>query len=342
VTGVSITSGDQATSAPRRALQTIGRLRELALLPVIAIALIVGAVLSPQFFTPNNLVNNVLVTSAVLGVVVVGQSLVLISGQFDLSQESVVGLTPMLAVWLVVPASIGGSGWAWSPWAAFGVIAIVAIGIGLFNGFLIARLKLTAFIVTLAMLILLRGLTLGLSGGKTLSQLPPEFLFLGSAKPLGVSIQVWIVVILVAVAALFMRYHPIGRQIYAIGGNRAAAAAAGIKVTQVTIGVFVVGCLLATFAGMMLTARIASVTAAQGDGMIFTVYAAAVIGGISLNGGRGSIIGAACGVLLLGVIQNILVLSAVPSFWIEAIYGLIIVAALIFNHFTRSRRGREQ
>jgi simple sugar transport system permease protein len=199
---------------------------------------------------------------------------------------------------------------------------------------------LNAIIVTLAMLILLRGLTVGIAGGETLSGLPQEFMFLGSSRPLGVSIQVWIFVVVFVLAAVFMGNHPTGRRIFAMGGNRDAATAAGIKTTRLTIGVFVFGSLIAAFAGLMLTGRIASVASNQGDGMIFTVFAAAVIGGISLDGGKGSIFGAFSGVILLGLIQNLLVLSSVPSYWIQAVYGLIILGALIINHFVgRSRSG---
>jgi simple sugar transport system permease protein len=315
-------------------------LRELALVPIIVLVMIVGAILSPQFLTANNILNNILVTSAVLGIVVVAESIILISGYFDLSLESVVGLAPMLAVWLVLPAASGGSGWGFSVWAALAVMFLLSIVVGLINGTLVAKLKLNAFIVTLAMLILLRGLTMGLSGGQTLSGLPKEFLVLGSTKWFGISIQIWLFALILIAAAIFMRSHPVGRKLYAMGGNNAAAAAAGIKTTRLTIGVFVAGAIIAAFAGLMLTGRIASVTASQGDGLIFTVFAAAVIGGISLNGGKGSMIGALCGVLLLGIIQNILVLSQVPSFWIEAIYGLIILGALILNYLAGSKQSR--
>ncbi|MFD1211172.1 ABC transporter permease [Arthrobacter sp. GCM10027362] len=314
--------------------------RELALVPAIALAMIVGAVLSPQFLTATNILNNILVTSAVLGIVVVAESIILISGYFDLSLESVVGLAPMLAVWLVLPAAAGGSGWGVPIWVAIAAMFALSIVVGLINGTLVAKLKLNAFMVTLAMLILLRGLTMGLSGGQTLSGLPKEFLVLGSAKWFGISIQIWLFALILTAAAIFMRSHPVGRKLYAMGGNNAAAAAAGIKTNRLTIGVFVAGAIIAAFAGLMLTGRIASVTANQGDGMIFTVFAAAVIGGISLNGGKGSMIGALCGVLLLGIIQNILVLSQVPSFWIKAIYGLIILGALIFNYLAGSKRTR--
>jgi simple sugar transport system permease protein len=320
-------------SASRRGIW----LRELVLLPVIVATFIIGAVVAPSFLTLGNILDNVLVGSAVLGMVVIAESVILISGHFDLSLESVVGLAPMLAAWLVVPAALGGSGLELPPVAAIAVMFALSIVIGLINGLLIAVLKLNAFIVTLAMLILLRGLTMGISGGQTLSGLPDAFTFLGGTYILGISIQVWIVVVAFVLAAICMRHHPVGRRIYAMGGNNDAARAAGINTTRLTIGVLVLGAVLAALAGLMLTGRIASVTADQGSNMIFTVFAAAVIGGISLNGGRGTMIGAGTGVLLLGTIENILTLSNVPSFWINAVYGAIILGALILGHFSGSR-----
>jgi simple sugar transport system permease protein len=306
-------------------------LRELVLLPVIVLVVVLGSVLTPNFLTANNIFNNVLVSSAVLGMVVIAESLILISGYFDLSLESVVGLAPAFAVWLTLPAVAGGLGLQLPPILAILLMFVLSIAIGLFNGFLIAKLRLNAFMVTLAMLILLRGLVLGISGGRTFSGLPAEFRWLGSTFIAGISVQVWILVVAFALAALFMRRHPTGRRIYALGGNEDAALAAGVNTRRLTIGLFVAGAMIAAFAGLMLTSRIASVTASQGDGMIFTVFAAAVIGGISLNGGKGTILGALTGVILLGLIQNILTLTNVPSFWIDAIYGLIILAALIFG-----------
>jgi simple sugar transport system permease protein len=195
-------------------------------------------------------------------------------------------------------------------------------------------MKLSAFIVTLSMLILLRGVTLGMTSGQTLFDLPEAMLYLGTAEWFGVPVSIWLAGVLYAVVIWFLRYHRTGRAIYAIGGNAEAARAAGIRVDRIVWGVFIVAGILAALAGLMLTGRIASVTSDQGQNLIFTVFAAAVIGGISLNGGRGSLLGALTGVLLLGVIQNILTLSGIASFWIDASFGAIILISLIFARVT--------
>jgi ribose/xylose/arabinose/galactoside ABC-type transport system permease subunit len=310
------------------------QLRELVLLPVIALAMVVGALVNPSFLTSDNLLN-ILQQSSELSILVIAQSLILICGKFDLSLESVVGFCPMLAAWLIVKDTTqGGSGFGLNGFAGIAVVLVAGAAIGFFNGFLVVRMRLNAFIATLAMLILLRGTTVGMTNGRTLFDLPPEFLYLGTASWLGVPVAIWIAGFLYIVVGIVMRYHRIGRAIYAIGGNAEAARIAGIPVERVTWGIFVLGGLLAALAGLMLTGRIASVVASQGQNMIFYVFAAAVIGGISLNGGQGRLIGALTGVLLLGVLQNVLTLSQIAAFWIDAAYGAIILLSLLVTRLT--------
>lgn len=313
---------------------------DLALLPVLVAAVIVGAISSPIFLTENNILN-VLQQSSELSVVVVGLSVILIAGKFDLSLESTFGLAPMVAAWLITAESLGGSGVGLNPY--LGILVVIAIGaiVGVVNAMLVVKLGLNAFIVTLAMLILLRGLTLGITSGTTLYNFPEPFTYLGTAEWVGIPVAVIFAGLVFLVVGLFLRYHRVGRAIYAIGGNPDAAAAAGIRVDRVMIGVFILGSILAAIAGLMLTGRIASTTANQGQNLIFTAFAAAVIGGISLDGGRGRILGALTGVLLLAVLSNILTLNEVASFWIDACYGAIIVIALIITRFTSGRGASE-
>ncbi len=200
--------------------------------------------------------------------------------------------------------------------------------IGLINGFLVIKLGFNAFIFTLAMLILLAGIQIGIVGGRTIYHLPDEFIFLGAAYFLGVPIAVWVTGLIFLGASLFLRYHRVGRAIYAIGGNTEAARAAGIRVDRIRIGVFVVASILAALAGLMTAGQVVAVTANQGNNLIFSVYAAAVIGGISLDGGRGRMLGALTGVILLALVTNILILAQIQTFWIDAATRLIILIAL--------------
>jgi simple sugar transport system permease protein len=211
------------------------------------------------------------------------------------------------------------------------LLSIVVVGavVGFINGFLVVRLRLNAFIVTLAMLIVLRGMLVGATKGGTLFDMPPAFFALATSVVFGLPLSVWLAAAAFAIAAFMLRYHRLGRALYAIGGNPEAARAAGIRVERITWGVFVLGSVLASIGGLVVTGYVGAINANQGNGMIFTVFAAAVIGGISLDGGKGSMPGALLGVLLLGIVQNLLTLAQVPSFWIQAIYGAIILGSLM-------------
>jgi simple sugar transport system permease protein len=317
------------------------RFRELTLIPVIVAAVIVGTVVSDAFMTKSNILN-ILQQSSELSIVVIAEALILIVGRFDLSLESIVGVAPMVAGWLVITdEAIGGSGLGLHGYVAIGVIFAIGMAVGTANGFFVVKMRLNAFIVTLAMLILLRGITLGLTNGKTLFGLPEPLLYLGTATWFTIPVSVWLAAFLYIAFGLMLRYHRWGRSLYAIGGNPEAARAAGIRVERTIWIVFIIAGALAALAGLMLTGRIASVVSTQGENLIFTVFAAAVIGGISLDGGKGSLLGALTGVLLLGVVQNILTLSNVAAFWIDATFGAIILVALIFASLT-SRKSKEE
>ena len=193
---------------------------------------------------------------------------------------------------------------------------------------MIVKLRFNAFIFTLAMLILLAGLQQGIVSGRTIYDMPPSFIYLGSAYWGGFPVSAWVTAAVFLVAGLFLRYHRTGRAIYAIGGNLEAARAAGIKVDRIRIAVFTVAGMLAALAGLMIAGQVVAVTANQGNNLIFTVFAAAVIGGIALEGGRGRMIGAFTGVVLLGLVNNVLVLRNTSTFWIDAANGAIILIAL--------------
>lgn len=330
-------SPQPALSAPHRPWFRRGRLRDYALVPALAILVVLGGLTSPGFLTQANLVS-ILGASAALALVVLAESLVIITGKFDLSVESTVGIAPAVGAMLVLPAASGGFGSVWP--AAAGLLAIVAVGAftGFLNGLLVVRLRLNAFIVTLAMLIVLRGLLVGATQGGTLFDMPRPFFALATATLLGLPLSVWLAALAFGTAAVLLRHHRLGRALYAIGGNPQAARAVGIPVERITWGVFVLAGALAAVGGLVVTGYVGAINANQGSSMIFTVFAAAVIGGISLDGGKGSMSGALCGVLLLGVVQNLLTLAQVPSFWVQAIYGAIILGALMVARLAGERQ----
>ncbi|MET9452991.1 ABC transporter permease [Streptomyces cinerochromogenes] len=312
------------------------RARELALVPALLLLMVLGAVVNDSFLTERNLIS-ILGASAALAMVVLAESLVLITGRFDLSLESVVGIAPAVGALLVLPAAR--SGWGTEVPAPVALLAVLVAGatVGAFNGILVVRFGLNAFIVTLAMLIVLRGLLVGATKGRTLFGMPDSFYALATTTFLHVPLSVWLAAVAFTVAGGVLRYHRVGRALYAIGGNADAARAAGIRVERVMLGVFVTAGVLASLGGLLQTGYVGAISANQGQNMIFTVFAAAVIGGISLDGGKGTMFGALTGVVLLGVVQNLLTLAQVPSFWIQAIYGGIILVALVIARVTTGR-----
>ncbi|MDX2852398.1 MULTISPECIES: ABC transporter permease [Streptomycetaceae] len=309
------------------------RLRDLALVPAIIVMAIVGQLVNPVFLQADNLIN-VLQTMSEIALLVLAQTLVLIVKKMDLSLESTVGIAPGVAAWLTVPAgATHGLGLLPGGWSVPVTLA-VGLLIGVVNALFIIRFGLNGFIVTLGMLIVLRGVLTGISGGQTFFQLPPSMLYLGTAQWAGMPASVWICLILFAVGIVVLGFTSFGRSLYAIGGNVDAAKAAGIRTDRVLWTVIVGASVLAALSGLLLSGRLASVASAQGNGYIFTVFAAAVIGGISLNGGKGTMFGAFTGILLLFMIQNVLTLGGVPAQWIGALNGTIILIALALSRIT--------
>jgi simple sugar transport system permease protein len=311
----------------------LGRLRDLALVPAIIAIAIVGYLVNPVFLSFDN-ISNILQSMSEIGVLVLAETLILLMGRIDLSLESTFGLAPGVAAWLTVaPGVAHGLGWLGGGWAV-PVCLLVGALVGAFNGLLIVRFQLNGFIVTLGMLITLRGLLDGISKGQTFFQLPPSMTWLGQTLWWRLPVSVWLSLSLFAVGIFVLGYTRRGRALYAIGGNAAAAKAAGIRTDRVIWWTFIICGVLAAVGGLMYSGRLASVAASQGSGAIFTVFAAAVIGGVSLNGGKGSVFGAFTGVLLLFMIRNVLTLAGVAAEWIDALNGAVILAALIVSRVT--------
>jgi simple sugar transport system permease protein len=297
---------------------------------------------SPFFLTSVN-ISNILSAAAVLGVLVVGQTFVLITGNFDLSSESTLGLAALFGIWLIVPAMAPnwGGGILLDPYLSICAILLMGGLIGWIIGLLITVGRMNNFIVTLAMLLILRGTMLAFTQGNATSGLnfePAEvFYWLGHAAAIDIPGVIRIPVAVVAAALVFVIGHIVlnhrrfGRELYAIGGNKQAAIASGIDADKRIRQVYVLSGVLAAFGGWMLAGRVASIQVNLGEGYIFTVMAAAVIGGVSLQGGRGTMLGALGGVLLLSTIDRGLNLMKVSVFWIKVIQGLIIMLAMFID-----------
>jgi simple sugar transport system permease protein len=304
--------------------------------PVLLLLVIVGAIVAPAFLTSRNLIN-ILEQVSVLGLTTIGLTFVVMIGRLDLSLEGIVGFAPMLAAVMLVPAAAGGFGIELPGWMGL-FVALGAAGlIGWFNGFMVVKVGLNPFISTLGLLVLLRGGVLIISNGRSIYSPGDALTYLGSAKILGLPVTVIVFLAVATVVGLVFQFHRYGRALYAVGGNEEAARAAGINVDRMIWSAFIFAALLSGLAGILMTGRLDSAVTTQGQGIIFSAFAAAVIGGVSLGGGKGTIIGVVSGVLLIGVINNLLTLAQVPSFYVQASTGAVIIVAAVLTTVASKR-----
>jgi ribose/xylose/arabinose/galactoside ABC-type transport system permease subunit len=314
---------------------------------IVIVAFVVFSLLSSRFFTLFNLVN-ILPRVAALGLLVIGQSFTMTTAHFDLSSESTLGLTAMVGALFVATTSYGGLGIMLPPGFAIVFMILLGLLIGSLNGFMITKLRMNNLVATIAMLILLRGVVWILSPGKSVSFLGPVFDWIGGGvlftiqaggRPTGVPVSFFFVLVAFALAHLVTRYTRFGRDMYAIGSNREAAEATGIRTQRVIFFVYVISGACAGIAGLLEAGRGDSVVGGLGQGWIFQVQAAAIIGGISLFGGRGSMVGALGGVLFWGILDSGLsIMKASPYSFNVFRGGLLLVAMMLDALKTRYMR----
>jgi ribose transport system permease protein len=285
------------------------------------------SVLSPYFLTRSNLFN-VLDQSVVIGIVAVGMTFVILTGGIDLSVGSIAGLTGII---------LGLSLQSLPLPLAIAVAVLCGAGIGLVSGLLIAYFGLAAFVVTLGMMAIGRSLAYILSGQTSISNIPGEMSNIVYADILGLPANVVFLVALYALAFAYLTYTKGGRTIYAVGSNKEAARAAGLDVFFYSVLPYVVSGALSAVAVTFSVAQLLSADPLMGNSWELDAIAAVVIGGASLFGGRGSIIGTLIGVLIMVMIRNGLNLLGVSPFWQGSAIGSIIIIALLVESVVSRR-----
>jgi len=309
------------------------RLREfafqLALYVVLATLILFFSWASPYFFQPQNL-RNILLQVGVVGMVAIGQTFVIIAGGIDLSVGSMIGLTGVMAGLVALHPETG---------AFLPIIAAVLVGgfFGSANGVVTSFFNIPSFITTLAALSVLRGLALIVTDTQNLYGFNEAFKYVGSGSVAGLPIIVWLFLLLLIAAYIFQQHAPFARHMYAVGGDRRAAALFGISIRRVEVVLFALSGAIAGLAGAVLAARVASAEPNAGMGFELTAIAAVIIGGTSLSGGEGGVQRTFVGVLILGVINNGLNLLAVPSYYQQVIAGFVIVLAVILDQWAKRR-----
>jgi ribose transport system permease protein len=297
----------------------------------------------PNYFQPA-IFGNIIEASSVLGVMSIGLALVIIAGHMDLSVESVAALSAM-AVGIVFCTSGIGLGVTLTPeWLAVPVSLIlslaVGVAVGLVNGFLIVKVKMNAFIVTLASYIWVRGIVLAVSGGASAQGLAPAIRWFAIQRLLGLPLTAWIAILCFVVASFVMAKTKFGRHLIMIGGNENATFRAGIKVDRVLLTAFALAGGIAALAGWLLAIRTSGATANLGTGLLFNAFAAVVIGGVSLKGGVGALPGVYAGALLLASINTAINLMGLPPTSTQVIHGLLVLAAVLLDTFKQTLRQR--
>jgi ribose transport system permease protein len=307
--------------------------------PLIALLLMVVAmtILSDNFATRDNLFNVTRQISVNL-CISIGMTMVILTGGIDLSVGSILAFTGALAAGLIKNGIEWQGANLFIGFTLFGVIlvAVIAGGVlGSFNGWMITKFKVPPFVATLAMLTIARGFTMLYTKGFPVTQLGDDFNFLGTGWFLGVPMPVWISLLVIGLSVVFISKTPTGRYIYAIGGNEKAALLSGVNVKRVKMIVYIIAGVLSGVGGLLVTARLDSAQPNAGIGYELDSIAAVVIGGTSLSGGKGSIMGTVIGALIIGVLNNGLVLLNVSPFWQQVIKGLVILLAVIIDRMQR-------
>lgn len=306
------------------------RFQSFIALLILCIAL---SLLSNKFLTIEN-GWNVLRQISVNVCISVGMTLVVLTAGIDLSVGSILAFSGAVAAGLLK------NGIAWPAhdlfigFTLFGtIVAALLMGsiLGFFNGWMITRFKVPPFVATLAMLTIARGLTMLWTRGYPISSLGTTFDYIGSGWLLGIPVLVWISAVTVILAVILVKKTPLGRYIYAIGGNEQAARLSGIHINRVKIIVYTIGGILAAVGGIMVTSRLDSAQPNAGTNYELDSIAAVVIGGTSLSGGRGTIMGTVLGAVIIGVLNNGLVLLDVSPFWQQVIKGLVILLSVIVD-----------
>lgn len=314
----------------RREPLKIGDLiKKYNLLVLLVLFIIISSILSPNFLTVGNLLN-LLQQASIPGVVAIGMTIVIITGGIDLSVGSVAAFAGMISAIMVskgFPIIL----------AILGGIALGSV-LGLATGVLVAKFGLPNFIATLAMMEIARGAALLTTSGVPVFGLPAEFKFIGGGFIGKVSISGIIWIILTIAFALMLRYTSYGRSLYAIGGNSEAATLSGIKTVRNTAVAYIISASLSGFAGVLTASWLATGQPTACDGMELNAIAASVIGGASLSGGIGSVIGTFGGVFLLQIITNIFNLVGLASFYQQIAKGLIIIVALLLNRAINAKK----
>ena len=318
----ALTTAPADTLARGSLVGAIARQRELSLL-IVMVVLGAGVTLAaPQFLTVNNL-SQVAILASITAIAAIGQALVVITRNIDLSVEATMGLVAYCVAVTLEGHVLSGPG---------AILLGIGIGavLGMVNGVLVTIFRIPSIVATLGTLSIFRGIDYLIAGPHQvpLSGLPDGFTDPASDTVLGIPLFVVLVAIVVVVGTVVLRWTRLGRQLYAVGSNPEAAAILGIPARGVVFAAFTMCGLLAGVAGVMWVIEFGTINGTAATGYVLAVVAAVVVGGVNIFGGSGTVLGAAIGAFFLGFVANALILVGLSQFWLQAIYGVVILVAV--------------
>ncbi len=307
-------------------LKSVIKQREFMIFMIVALLFVVMIFASPYFLSTANILA-VLLGLSLEAIIAVAMAHLMVSGGFDMSVGSIVAFTGavtamMLRAGVPIPVAL-----------IFGLALGAAIG--LFNGFVIAKIGINPFVTTLSSLSLFRGLTLIVTRGQNITGLPKAFKAIGQAKFFGIQTPIIIAALLIILGDIFLRKSRFFRQSYYIGGNEQSARLSGIPVDKMKILAYVLTGLFAAVSGIVMTARLGSASVTAGTGMELRVITAVIIGGASLQGGEGSVLGAFLGTFLMALITNALTLLGVDVYWQTFVIGGTLLTAVLIDTLSK-------
>lgn len=309
-------------------IKRIFEIKEIGVFLILIVLMVFLSIATDTFFTASNIFD-VLLNSSFIAIMACGMTMVIITSGIDLSVGSVMGFVGMFMAIMMVDYSLP---------PIIAILLGLAMGtlFGFINGLLVTRAKLPPFITTLGMMSVGRGLAYVMSGGWPVSGFPDSFMVSGQGHFLGIPLPVIYLLIVAIIAHVFLKYTVLGKHIYAVGGNEKAAKLVGIKAEKVILITYVINGFLAAVSGFLMTSWLGMAQPNAGQGYESDVIAATVIGGTSLSGGEGSILGAILGAWIMATLRNGMILLRVSSFWQEIVIGVVIVVAVALDKM-RSR-----
>ena len=310
-----------------RITKLFGNQESVILFGLLLLIFVIG-IANPRFLNERN-ISDILQGNAYIAVAALGMTMVIVTGNIDISVGSLVGLLAVISGRLVVAGVPSPLAWL-AP-------LFVGAGIGAFIGFLVAYLRIPSIVVTLGMLSIIKGILIIWTAGERVTDMPPDY-FLSQMRPLGIPMPIIIMVVLTIVVVLWMRYSPTGRAFYALGGNAEAARLSGLSKERLLMTVFTLNGIFVGIASVMYSTQFQIIQVTPPPALELSIITASVVGGVSILGGTGTAIGSTLATLLLNFIRSAMIFINVSPFWLKAVQGLLILATVLADLIRRRRQ----